>query len=145
MSFSAALRTPGGSASCTRSSSCGPCCASWRNRRLPDPRLVEPGCALYLGVKADLEEQRLASEMPGKVKVASLDKIDFLIANALRGVPLVYQRIPPASLPVKSSYLYFQLEAVGDAWETVRAAKNVAVYVPPDVPNPALELLGLRD
>lgn len=113
--------------------------------RLPDPRLVEPGCVLYLGVRADLEEQRLASEMPGKLKVASLDKIDFLIANALRGVPLVYQRIPPASLPVKSSYLYFQLEAIGDAWETVRAAKNVAVYVPPDVPNPALELLGLRD
>ena len=68
-----------------------------------------------------------------KVKIASLDKIDFLIANALRGVPLLYQRVAPPSLPVKGSYLYFQLDPNGDAWETVRAAKNVALYVPPDI------------
>jgi len=113
--------------------------------RITDERLVGPGTALYLGIRADQEEQRLAAELPGKIKIASLDKIDFLIANALRGVPLIYQRVPPASLPVKSSYLYFQLDPNGDAWETVRAAKNVAIYVPPDVPNVSLEMLGLKD
>jgi type VI secretion system protein ImpJ len=113
--------------------------------RITDERLIAPGAGLYLGVRADVEEQRLASEIPGKVKVASLDKIDFLIANALRGVPLLYQRVPPASLPVKGSYLYFQLDPNGDAWETVRAAKNVAIYIPPDVPGVSLEMLGLRD
>jgi type VI secretion system protein ImpJ len=113
--------------------------------RIADDRLVGPETSLYLGVRADQEEQRLAAEMPSKVKIASLDKIDFLIANALRGVPLIYQRVPPASLPVKNSYLYFQLDPKGDAWETVRAAKNVAIYVPPDVPNVSLEMLGLRD
>jgi type VI secretion system protein ImpJ len=112
---------------------------------LNDPRLVEPGMGLYLGVRADLEEQRMAVDLPGKVKIASIDKIDFLIANALRGVPLRYQRVAPASLPIKGSYLYFQLDPVGDAWETVRAAKNIAVYVPPDVPSPSVELLGLKE
>jgi type VI secretion system protein ImpJ len=113
--------------------------------RFTDERLLGPGTGLYLGVRADAEEQRLAADLPNKIKIASLDKIDFLIANALRGVPLIYQRVPPPSLPVKNSYLYFQLDPTGDAWETVKAAKNLAVYVPPDVPNPSLELLGLRE
>ena len=113
--------------------------------RITDERLVAPGAGLYLGVRADAEEQKLAAELPSKIKIASLDKIDFLIANALRGVPLLYQRIPPPSLPIKSSYLYFQLDPNGDAWETVKAAKNVAIYVPPDIPNVSLEMLGLRD
>jgi len=113
--------------------------------RIVDDRLVGPGFGLYLGVRADQEEQRLAADLPGKIKIASLDKIDFLIANALRGVPLIWQRVPPASLPVKNSYLYFQLDPQGDAWETVKAAKNVAIYVPPDVPNVSLEMLGLKD
>lgn len=113
--------------------------------RITDERLLAAGAGLYLGVRADLEEQRLAGELPSKAKLASLDKIDFLIANALRGVPLLYQRVPPQSLPVKGSYLYFQLDPNGDAWDTVKAAKNVAIYVPPDVPNVSLEMLGLRD
>ncbi len=113
--------------------------------RFTDERLLAPGTALFLGVKADVEEQRLASDLPGKAKLASLDKIDFLIANALRGVPLLYQRVPPPSLPIKSSYLYFQLDPRGDAWETVRAAKNVAIYVPPDIAGVGLEMLGLRE
>jgi len=113
--------------------------------RIVDDRLVGPGYGIFLGVRADQEEQRLAAELPAKVKIASLDKIDFLIANALRGVPLIWQRVPPASLPVKNSYLYFQLDPQGDAWETVKAAKNVAIYVPPDVPNVSLEMLGLKD
>jgi predicted component of type VI protein secretion system len=113
--------------------------------RIADDRLVGPEYGLFLGVRADQEEQRLAAELPAKIKIASLDKIDFLIANALRGVPLIWQRVPPASLPVKNSYLYFQLDPQGDAWETVRAAKNVAIYVPPDVPNVSLEMLGLKD
>lgn len=113
--------------------------------RITDERLIGTGANLYLGVRAELEEQRLASELPSKIKIASLDKIDFLIANALRGVPMIYQRVPPASLPIKNSYLYFQLDPKGDAWETVRAAKNLAIYVPPDVPGASLELLGLRE
>jgi type VI secretion system protein ImpJ len=113
--------------------------------RIVDERLLGADTGLFLGVRADLEEQRLAADLPQKVKIASLDKIDFLIANALRGVPLVYQRVPPPSLPVKGSYLYFQLDPKGDAWETVKAARTIAVYVPPDVPGVHLELLGLRD
>lgn len=112
--------------------------------RIVDERLLAPDTGLYLGVRADVEEQRLAAALPGKIKIASLDMIDVLIANALPGVPLLYQRVPPPSLPVKGNFLYFQLDPRGDAWETVRTARSIAVYVPPDVPGVQLELLGLR-
>lgn len=110
-----------------------------------DPRLVEPGATLFLGIRADVEEQRLINEVPVKVKIASYDKIDVLIAQALRGVPLLFQRQPPAALPLRAATLYFQLEPKGDVWETVKGAKNVAIFAPPDIPGVTLELLGLRD
>jgi type VI secretion system protein ImpJ len=113
--------------------------------RIQDPRLLEPGAGLYLGVQAEVEEQRLVTDLPGKMKIASLDKINFLIANALRGVPISFTRVPPASLPVKSNFVYFQLDSNCEAWEGIRGAKNLAIFAPPDYPGIALELLGLRE
>jgi type VI secretion system protein ImpJ len=113
--------------------------------RIQDPRLLEPASKLFLGVRAEVEEQKLVTELPEMVKIASLDKIDFLISRALRGVPVNFLRVPPAGLPVKASYVYFQLDSSSEAWETVKGAKNVAIFVPPEFPGLALELLGLRE
>ena len=113
--------------------------------QIHDPRLLEPASSLYLGVRADLEEQRLVSDLPAKIKIASLDQIDFLIANALRGVPIHFNRVPPASLPAKASYLYFELDSGADAWNGVKGSQNIAIFAPPDVPGIALELLGIRE
>lgn len=109
-----------------------------------DPRALESGATMFLGIKADAEEQRLINEVPYKVKIASRDKIDYLIANALRGVVVNYTRVTPSSLPVKANYLYYQLDTQGDAFETVRGAKNIAIFLPPDYPGMTIELLGLR-
>lgn len=109
-----------------------------------DPRALEAGATMFLGVKADAEEQRLINEVPYKVKIASRDKIDYLIANALRGVVVSYTRTTPSALPIKANYLYYQLDTQGDAFETVRGAKNIAIFLPPDYPGMTVELLGLR-
>ncbi|MEO5618518.1 MAG: type VI secretion system baseplate subunit TssK [Candidatus Eisenbacteria bacterium] len=109
-----------------------------------DPRVLESAATMYLGVKADAEEQRLINEVPYKVKIASRDKIDYLIANALRGVVVNYTRVTPSALPVKANFLYYQLDTQGDAFETVRGAKNIAIFLPPDYPGMTIELLGLR-
>jgi type VI secretion system protein ImpJ len=113
--------------------------------RITDDRLLMPGAALYLGVKADVEEQRIVTEIPVKLKIASLDRIDFLIAMAIRGVPAVFERVPPATLPVKSQFLYFKLDSNHELWEGVKGAKNIALFVPPEYPGLTLELLGLRE
>jgi type VI secretion system protein ImpJ len=113
--------------------------------RIQDPRLLEPSASLFLGARAEIEEQRLVTELPAKIKIASLDRIDFLIANALRGVPLNYSRVPPAALPVRQQYVYFQLDPNCEAWDAVKGAKNLAIFAPPDVPGLTLELVGLRE
>ncbi len=113
--------------------------------RIQDVRLLESGASLFLGVRAEVEEQRVVTEIPAKLKIASLDKIDFLIANALRGVPVTFIRVPPAALPVKGSFLYFQLDSNSDAWQTIKGAKNIAIFAPPEFPGITLELLGLRE
>jgi type VI secretion system protein ImpJ len=113
--------------------------------RILDLRILESSATMFLGVKADAEEQRLINEVPYKVKIASVDKIDYLIANALRGVVVNYVRNTPTTLPTKNNYLYFQLDTGSDAFEaTVRAAKNIAIFLPPDYPGLTIELLGLR-
>lgn len=113
--------------------------------RITDERLLQPPNALYLGIRSDLDEQRLVAEAPVKVKIASDDRVDALIAANLRGVPLAHVRTPPGSLTTRSAYLYFVLEPRGEAWETVRGARNVAIYVSPDFSNVSLELLGLLE
>ncbi len=113
--------------------------------RIQDPRLLEPAASLFLGVTAEVEEQRLVVELPAKIKIASLDQIDFLIANALRGVAVNFSRVPPAALPVKSTFLYFELDSRSEAWAGIKGAKNLAIFAPPEFPGLSLELLGLRE
>lgn len=113
--------------------------------RIGDERLLQPGASLWLGIKADVEEQRVVTEMPVKLKIASLDRIDFLIAMALRGIPAGFVRVPPPTLPVKSQFLYFQLDSNHELWDGVKGAKNIAFFVPPEYPGLTLELLGLRE
>jgi type VI secretion system protein ImpJ len=112
--------------------------------RIMDLRVLESSSTMFLGVKADAEEQRLINEVPYKVKIASVDKIDYLIANALRGVVVSYTRTTPTTLPTKNNYVYYQLDTEGGPFETVKAAKNIAIFLPPDYPGLTIELLGLR-
>jgi type VI secretion system protein ImpJ len=44
---------------------------------------------------------------------------------------------------VKLEYQYFSLSQSGSPWESIVRARNLAVYVPGDFPNPQLELLIL--
>ena len=64
---------------------------------------------------------------------------------ALRGVPASFVRVPPPTLPVKSQFLYYQLDSNHELWDGIKGAKNIAIFVPPEYPGLTLELLGLRE
>jgi len=113
--------------------------------RIDDARALAPRTQLFLGVRADVDEQKLVAEFPAKLKIAAVDRIDYLIANALRGVPVSFVRVPPSAPQFRSTYLYFQLDTSNPEWEWVRGAKNVALYAQPDYPGQSLELLGLLE
>ncbi len=98
---------------------------------------------MFLAINADMKPDELVRRVPQLVKISSADQIDRLIKRALAGVGLTHTPNPPGALPVRLDYQYFALEMTGPDWETVRTARNLAVYVPSDVPDPKLELVLL--
>jgi type VI secretion system protein ImpJ len=101
------------------------------------------GTRLYLAVSADIGQADVISKAPYLVKVCSASHIEHLVRQALPGVPLTHTPKPPGSIPVKLNYQYFSINQSGVAWEAIVRARNLAVYVPGDFPNPQLELIIL--
>jgi type VI secretion system protein ImpJ len=98
---------------------------------------------LYLAVNAEMGEADLIYKVPQLVKVCSANHIEHLVQNALSGVQLTHLPTPPGSIPIKLNHQYFSLNQSGVAWEAVGRARNLAAYVPADIPNPQMELIIL--
>ncbi len=98
---------------------------------------------MYLAVNAEVSQAEIVSKTPPLVKVCSVNHIEHLVRNALPGVPLTYVAAPPGAIPIKLNYQYFSLSQAGVAWEAVQRARNLAAYVPGDLPNPQMELIIL--
>ena len=98
---------------------------------------------MYLAVNAESSQAEIAGKTPQLVKVCSASHIEHLVRNALPGVPLAYLATPPSAIPAKLNYQYFSLNQAGPAWEVIQRARNLAAYVPGDLPNPQLELIIL--
>jgi type VI secretion system protein ImpJ len=95
-----------------------------------------------LAVRSALPRPELAARVPGMLKVSSADRVDHLIRQALPGLSMTHLPSPPAEVPVKLDYEYFLLEK-GAEWDAVRRARNLAAYVPADIPDAELELVIL--
>jgi type VI secretion system protein ImpJ len=101
------------------------------------------GTRLYIALSADMNQADLISKTPYLAKVCSASHIEHLVRQALPGVPLTHAPKPPGSIPVKLNHQYFSINQSGVAWEAIVRARNLAVYVPGDFPNPQLELIIL--
>jgi len=112
--------------------------------RFADERLLE-GAQLYLAVMADVPEEKIAREVPLKGKVSSADRVDGLIAAALRGIVLRHLPTPPAEIPVQPGRTYFQVDRQGEHWEAVRKARTIAFYLPPEFKQLRLEFMAVKE
>ncbi len=98
---------------------------------------------MYLAISAGMSEAELIGKTPYLVKVCSASHIEHLVRQALPGVGLTHVPKPPGSIPVKLNYQYFSLNQSGVVWEAIGRARNLAAYVPGDLPAPQLELIIL--
>jgi type VI secretion system protein ImpJ len=98
---------------------------------------------MYLAINAEVSQPDLIMRTPQLVKVCSASHIEHLVRHALPGVTLTHVAVPPSSIPVKLNYQYFSLGQGGVAWEAITRSRNLAAYVPADLPNPQMELLIL--
>jgi type VI secretion system protein ImpJ len=96
---------------------------------------------MYLAVSVDSNQAEVLRKTPQLVKISSHDSLERLIRQALPGLGLTYVPNPPSAVPVKLSHHYFLLHKSGPEWEAVMRGRNLAAYVPSEVPDPQLELV----
>ena len=111
--------------------------------RLRDDRLLEG--QFYLAVSAEVPEEKIIKEIPLKAKVSASDRVDQLIAAALRGILLRHLPSPPAEIPVQPGRQYFQIDKAGEHWESVKKSRSISFYIPPEFKNLKLELMGVKE
>ena len=111
--------------------------------RIEDDRLLKEA-EFFLAVRSPMPEGKLIENVPRIVKIASRDAIEQVIGAALPGVVLTHSNPPPAPIPTRIGFKYFQLDAIGPYWNGVRGSKVVAVYVPDDIPDEQLEMYAVK-
>lgn len=111
--------------------------------RIDDERLLKEA-AFYLAVRAQMPESKLIEGVPRVVKIASRDVIDSVIGSALPGVVLTHASPPPAPIPARVGFKYFQLDSIGPYWSGISGSKVISVYVPDEIPDEKLELYAVK-
>ncbi len=112
--------------------------------RVPDEQMLEKS-QFYLAVMAGVPDEKILREFPLKAKISSLDKVDKLIAQALRGVGLKHLPTPPAEIPVQPGRQYFHVQKGGEHWDAVKGARNLSIFVPPEFVNLKIELMAVKE
>jgi len=111
--------------------------------QLRDDRLLDG--QFYLAVSAEVPEEKIIKEVPLKAKVSSSDRVDQLIAAALKGLLLRHLPTPPSEIPVQPGRQYFQVDKSGEHWEAVKKSRSISFYIPPEFKNLKLELMGVKE
>ncbi|MEO8648256.1 MAG: type VI secretion system baseplate subunit TssK [Acidobacteriota bacterium] len=111
--------------------------------RIEDERLLKEA-GFYLAVRAQMPESKLIEGVPRVVKIASRDVIDSVIGSALPGVVLTYASTPPAPIPARVGFKYFQLDSIGPYWNGIAGSKVISVYVPNEIPDEKIELYAVK-
>ena len=111
--------------------------------RIDDERLLKEA-AFFLAVRAQMSEAKLIEGVPRVVKIASRDVIDSVIGSALPGVVLTHASPPPAPIPTRVGFKYFQLDNIGPYWNGIAGSKVISVFVPNDIPDERIELYAVK-
>lgn len=113
--------------------------------KIVDDRVLQNEGALYLAVMANVPAEKVVREAPLKFKISSQDRVDQLIAAALRGLSVRHTPAPPPEIPVQPGRNYFQIDKAGEHWEAVRGSRTMAFYLPPEFAGLKLELMAVKD
>ncbi len=113
--------------------------------RIDDSTLFMPQYRFFVGIKADVSQEKIIDEIPKKAKIGSIETIELLTHSALPGVSLFYSALPPSAIPRKSGYVYFSLDNRGPYWDSIRKSSSIAVFIPPDFPRPEIEMMAVEE
>jgi len=97
--------------------------------QVTDPGLLQTS-KFFLQVSGDMPEQKVISEIPENIRIASPDTINAVLASFSRALLLNHISKPPSGLPVAEDTQYFRLEQTGRYWEAICQSQAFAIFVP---------------
>jgi type VI secretion system protein ImpJ len=92
------------------------------------------------GIRCRIGEADLIERTPRLVKICSRSFLPKLVERAIPGLKLTHVPVPPPSLSPKIEFQYFAIDKSGPCWEHMVKTREVAVYIPGELPNPEIEL-----
>jgi len=112
--------------------------------RVPDEELLK-NARFYLAVMADVPDEKISREVPIHAKISSVDRVERLIAAALRGIAIKHLASPPAEIPVQPGRTYFEFDKRGEHWDAIASSRAMSIYVPPSFTGLKLELMAVKE
>lgn len=109
-----------------------------------DQRCLGPSRWIF-GIRSKVGEVEVISRTPKAVKLCSEAFVPRLVKSALPGMGMTHLPVAPSAIPAKVDYQYFSVSKAGPCWDHIGQTRRVGVYVPGELPDPALELLVILD
>jgi type VI secretion system protein ImpJ len=107
-----------------------------------DQRCLGPSRWVF-AIQSPIGEAELIQKTPALVKVCSKMFTPELVKRALPGLALTHLQVPPSAISTRVDTQYFGLSKVGPCWDHLVKTKQVAVYIPGELPDPKPELLAV--
>jgi type VI secretion system protein ImpJ len=109
-----------------------------------DQRVLDRSRWIF-AIRSNVSEPDLIGKTPQLVKLCSKEFVPQLVKRALPGMDLTHLPVPPAAIPAKADFQYFSVSRVGPCWEHIVKTRQIGLYVPGDLPDPAVELLVILE
>jgi len=97
------------------------------------------------GIRSSAGEVELISRTPRAVKICSEAFVPRLVKSALPGMTLTHMPVAPSQIPARIDYQYFSINKSGPCWDHIGQTRRIGVYVPGELPDPAVELLVILE
>jgi type VI secretion system protein ImpJ len=109
-----------------------------------DQRVLDHSRWIF-GIRSSIGEVELVHRTSTLVKICSLEFIDKLVKRALPGLEVRHLGTPPAAVSPRVETEYFAVSKSGPCWEHIIKTRQVAVYIPGDIPQPEPQLLVILE
>ena len=98
-----------------------------------------------LEIQSAIGDADIIANAPKLVKVCSARFVVELIKRAVPGMTLKHLSVPPTQIAARVEAHYFSVQREGGCWEHIVKSREVGVYIPAEIPSPAVSLIVLLD
>jgi type VI secretion system protein ImpJ len=111
------------------------------NGEITDQRVLSRSRWIFaIGTKR-IGEAELIESTPRLVKICSREFLPKLVSRALPGLRLSHMPVPPPAVSPRLETQYFAIDKAGPCWEHMVTTRQLALYVPGELPEPEVELM----